>query len=110
MPVLTRKQYEKEKALCNLSPSPNRPEIAPDAGSLPASGAPGYEYVIMYPEIPSSGNAPSFDGVAESNGKKIPYKCIRGIIRTENKEVFDFLVMKRQHILLERKEKKGDSR
>lgn len=104
MPVLTKEQYEKKKGKSFVETKDIPSVLAPE---LPVSGSDSkpvkkYEWFLLHPEN-GVNNLQDFQDVLKIDGKEYKRNCERGIVRTKDKPLADFL-LKKGYLLMEKKE------
>ena len=87
MPVLTQQQYKESKDKFD----PIKRETAKPIEKAVVSKLPEIFYVLLHPENEIN-NLKNFQDEVELDGVKYKRDCIRGIVKTKDKPLADFLV------------------
>ena len=99
MPVLTQEQYEQFKQSGSLErgvkPLPKPVIKEEDKQDI--------EYWLLYPEIEKGLDLPSFEDVIEIDGKRYLRKCERGIVKTKDKPLYEFLKRKGYELMYKKR-------
>jgi hypothetical protein len=95
MPIYTQKEYDEKESGPVVD---NKGTVEEKGSTLPeeriSKPVTVIQYWFLHPEIPKFGVPPSFEGELKLEGKVFFRKCIRGIIKTHEKPLVDFLKKK----------------